>query len=110
METTWQLISNDKTERSITIQEYKNFNSQPSASQAKKEEQFFSRMPSNEKAFDMMGDDIVDLSTENEGRKEMCTYDEKWLKESKANLLQKINDEKRANIIMTRMKKQLTMC
>ena len=34
-------------------------------------------------------------------------YDEKWLEESKAKLLKDINDEKRANIIMSRMKKQM---
>ena len=34
-------------------------------------------------------------------------YDEKWLEESKAKLLKDIDDEKRANLIMTRMKKQM---
>ena len=36
-------------------------------------------------------------------------YDEKWLEESKARLLKQIDDDdKRANIIMERMKKQLS--
>ena len=33
--------------------------------------------------------------------------DEKWLKESKAKLLKQINEEKRANLIMSRMEKQM---
>ena len=54
-----------------------------------------------------MGDDVVDLSTENDALKnKIGSYDEKWLKESKARLLQQIDDEKRANLIMSRMKKQ----
>ena len=37
----------------------------------------------------------------------MGEYDEKWLKESKAKLLKDIDDEKRSNLIITRMKKQM---
>ena len=55
-----------------------------------------------------MGDGIVDLSTENETLKnQIGDYDQKWLEESKAKLLKDINDEKRASIIMSRMKKQM---
>ena len=55
-----------------------------------------------------MGDDIVDLSTEKETlKKQIDDYDEKWLEESKAKLLKQIDDEKRANLIMSRMKKQM---
>ena len=44
-----------------------------------------------------MGDDIVDLSTENDALKnKIGNYDEKWLEESKAKLLQQINDEKKS--------------
>ena len=65
-------------------------------------------MPANKKAFNLMGDDIVELSVENESLKnQIGDYDEKWLQESKAKLLKDINDEKRANLIMSRMKKQM---
>ena len=55
-----------------------------------------------------MGDDIVDLSTENDALKnKIGNYDEKWLQESKAKLLKDIDDKKRANLIMSRMKRQM---
>ena len=55
-----------------------------------------------------MGFDIVDLSTENDALKNKTgSYDEKWLEKSKARLLQQIDDEKRANLTMSRMKKQM---
>ena len=51
-----------------------------------------------------MGDDIVELSTDNESLKnEKDSYDEKWLRESKAKLLKQIDDAKRANLIMSTM-------
>ena len=54
----------------------------------------------------LMGDDLVDLSAENDGLKnKVGFYDEKWLEESKTKLLKQIDDEKRANLIMSRMKK-----
>ena len=63
-------------------------------------------MPAIKKAFIQMGDDIVELYTENESLKsKIGSYDEKRLEESKAKLLKQIDDEKRANIIMCRMKK-----
>ena len=56
----------------------------------------------------MLGDDIVDLSTENDALKNKAgSYDEKWLEESKAKLLKQIDDEKRAFLITPRMKKQM---
>ena len=56
----------------------------------------------------MLGDDIVELSTENDALKnKIGDYDEKWLEQSKAKLLNQIDDEKRANEIMSRMKKQM---
>ena len=65
-------------------------------------------MPAIKKAFNILGDDIIELSTENDVLKnQIGEYDEKWLQESKAKLLKDINDEKRANLIMTRMKKQM---
>ena len=65
-------------------------------------------MPAIKKAFNVLGDDIIELSTENDVLKnQICEYDQKWLDESKAKLLKDIHDEKRANIIMARMKKQM---
>ena len=55
-----------------------------------------------------MGDDIVELSTENESFKnKIGSYDGKWLEKSKSKLLKQFNDEKRANLIMPRMEKQM---
>ena len=65
-------------------------------------------VPAIKKAFDITGDDIVDLSTENESLKsKVGSYDGKWLEESKAKLLKQIDDEKTANLIMFRMPKQM---
>ena len=55
-----------------------------------------------------MGDDVVDLSTENDALKsKIGSYDEKWFEESKTKLLKQTDDEKRANLFMLRMKKQM---
>ena len=87
-----QISSNDKTVRNDTIQE---FNSHSLATQAKKGEQLVSMMPAIKKAFDLMGDDIVDLSTEKDAWKsKIGSYDEKWLEESKNKMLKQIDDEK----------------
>ena len=102
-----QIISNDKTVRNDTIQDLKEFNSQSLTTQAKKGEQLVSMMPAIEKAFNLLGDDIVDLRTENETLRKRGSYDEKGLEESKAKLLKQIDDEKRANLIMSRMEKQM---
>ena len=103
-----QLSSNDKTVRNDTIQDLKEFNQQSLTTQAKKGEQLFSMMPAIKKAFNLMGDDIIELSTENDALKnKIGSYDERWLEQSKAKLLKEIDDEKRANIIMSRMKKQM---
>ena len=103
-----QIICNDKTVINDTIQDLKDFNSQFLTTQAKKGEQLVSMMPAIKKAFNLMGDDIVDISVENESLKnQIGDYDEKWLQESKAKLLKDIDDEKRAILIMFRMKKQM---
>ena len=103
-----QLSSNDKTVRNDTIQDLKDFNQQSLTTQAKKGEQLVSMVPAIKKAFNLMGDDIIELSTENDALKnKIGSYDERWLEESKAKLLKEIDDEKRANIIMSRMKKQM---
>ena len=64
-----ELSSNDKIVRSDTIQDLKEFNSQSLTTQAKKGEQLVSMMPAIKKAFNLMGDDIVELSTENDALK-----------------------------------------
>ena len=64
-------------------------------------------MPAIKKLFNLMGDDIVELHTENESLKnKIGSYDEKWLKESKEKLLKQIDEGKIASLIMSRMKKQ----
>ena len=63
-------------------------------------------MPAIKKAFNSMGDDILGL--ENESLKnQIGDNDKKWLQESKTKLLKDIGDEKRANLIMSRTKKQM---
>ena len=61
-----QVISSDKTVRNDKIQDLKEFNSQSLSSQAKKGEQLTSMMPAVDKTFNFMGDELVELSTENE--------------------------------------------
>ena len=103
-----QLSSNDKTVRNDTIQDLKDFNQQSLTTQAKKGEHVVRVMPAIKKANNLMGDDIIELSTENDALKnKIGFYDERWLEESKEKLLKEIDDEKRANIIMSRMKKQM---
>ena len=65
-------------------------------------------MPAIKKAFNVLGDDIIELSVENDALKnQIGDFDQKWLEGSKAKLLKDINDEKGANLIMSRMKKQM---
>ena len=61
-----QIISNDKTVRCETIGDLKDFNSQSLTTQIKKGERLVPMMPAFKKAFNLLGDDIVELSTENE--------------------------------------------
>ena len=61
-----QIISNDKTVRNDTLQDLKELNSQSLSKRAKKGEQLVGMMPAIKKAFNLMGDDIVELSVENE--------------------------------------------
>ena len=69
MELAVQFISNDKTVTNDTIQDLKEFKSQSLSTRAAKGEQLVSMMPAIKKAFVLMGDDIVDLSTENDALK-----------------------------------------
>ena len=64
MEIAMQIISNDETVRSDTVEDLREFNSQSLTTQTKKREQLVSMMPAIKKTFDLMGDDIVELSTE----------------------------------------------
>ena len=64
-----QIISTDETVGSNTVNDFKEFNIQSSATQAIKGEQLVSMMLTFKKAFDLMGDDIVELSTENDALK-----------------------------------------
>ena len=108
MELAMQLISTDQTVRDNTIQDLNDFNQQSLSTQSKKGEQLVSMMPAIKKAFNLLGDDIVELFTENDALKsQIGDYDQNWLEESKAKLLKYINDEKIANLIMARMKKQM---
>ena len=103
-----QISSSDQSVRNDTIQDLKEFNQQSLSTQAKKGEMLTAMMPSIKKAFNVLGDDIIELSVENDALKnQIGDYDQKWIEESKAKLLKDINDEKRANLIMSRMKKQM---
>ena len=52
-------------------------------------------MPAIKKAFNLMGDGIVQLHTEKESLKnKIGSYYKKWLEKSKTRLLQQIEDEK----------------
>ena len=65
-------------------------------------------MPAIKTAFNLMGDVIVELTTEKDALKnKIGAYEEKWPDESKAKLLKQIDDERRANLILSRMKKQI---
>ena len=65
-------------------------------------------MPAIKKAFNLLGNDIVYLSTQNDALKnKVGDYDGKWLQESKGKLLKQIDDERGANLIMSRLKKQM---
>ena len=91
-----QIVSIDKTVRSDTIQDLRDFNSQSLSTQAKKGEQFVSVMPAR-KNFPLIGS--------NESLKnEIGSYDEKWLEESKAKLLKQIDLEK-SNFIYVKKEK-----
>ena len=102
-----QIISTDKTVRSDTIEDLKEFNLQSLTFQAKKDQLVF-MMPAIKKAFNLMGDDMVELSTKNDALKnKIGSHDQQWVEESKTKLLKQIEDDKRAILIMSGMKKQL---
>ena len=103
-----KIFSNDQRVRNETLQGLKDLNSQSLSTQATKVEQLVSMMPTIKKAFDLLGDDIVDLSTDKDAlKKRIGFYDEKWLEETEAKLLKQIADEKKASLIMSGMKNQM---
>ena len=107
MELAMQFFSNDHRVRSETMKDLKGFNFRSLSTQVKKREQLVAMTPANKRAIDLLGEDIVDLSTEKDALiNKIGSYDEKWLEKSKAKLLKEIDDEKSKNIlIMSRMKK-----
>ena len=69
--------SSDQTVRNNTKQDLKEFNQQSLTTQAKKGEQLVSMMPAIKKAFNLFGDDIVELSVENDALKnQIGDYDQ----------------------------------
>ena len=63
--------------------------------------------PAIKKAFNLSGNDIVELSTENDALKKIGSYDGKWLEKSKFEFSKQIDDEKRSNLIMSRIENQM---
>ena len=75
-----QTISTDKTVRNETVQDLKDFILQSLTTQAKKGVQLVSMMPAIKKAFILLSDDIVEISTKSDALKnKIGFYDEKWL-------------------------------
>ena len=64
-----QILSDDKTVKSDTIQDLKSFKSQSLSTRTKKGEQLVSMMPVIRKAFNFLVDDKVELSRKNEALK-----------------------------------------
>ena len=103
-----QISTSDQTVKNDTIEDLKEFNQQSLTTQAKKGEQLVSMMPALKKTFNLLGDNLIELSVENDALKnQIGNYDQKWLEESTAKLLKDIIDEKSANSIMSGMKKQM---
>ena len=78
MELALEVGTTNRKVRNNTIQDLKDFNQQSLSIRAKKGEHLVSMMPAIKEAFTLMGNDIVDLSTENDALKEKIgDYDEK---------------------------------
>ena len=79
-----QIISNDQTLKNGTLQYLQGFNSQSLATQAKKAEQLVFMMAAIKKTFDILVENIVELSTKYESlKKTLGSYDGKGLEELK---------------------------
>ena len=64
--------------------------------------------PAIKKSFDLMGDDIAELSTESGILKnQIGDYDDNWLGESKAKLLKQVDDDKKTKLFMSRLQKPM---
>ena len=108
MDLAMQIFSSDKTVTSDTKEGLKEFNSQSSTTQAKKRKKLVSMMPTIKRAFNLLGDHIVEIHTQNESLKnEKGSYEEEWLEVSETKPLKHFDDERRAKLIMSRMKKQM---
>ena len=101
MELAMKILCCDETVRSNTVQDLKDSNTQSLETQSKKTEQLVSLLRAIDKAFDLMGDDVVDLSTENESLKNKI-ISLRWFGQSKAKLLNLFIDEKRWKWNMSR--------
>ena len=55
-----QINSSDQTVRNDTIEDFQEFNQQSFTTQAKKGEQLVSMMPAIKKAFNLLGDNIIE--------------------------------------------------
>src|SRR5207247_2122558 len=94
-----QLVKTNNEVRNEIINDLKEFNNQTLVTQAKKGEELVAMMPAVKKAFNMMADDIFELSTENDLLKDKIgEYDEEWLKESKDKLLANTTDDKKQKL------------
>ena len=71
-----QIRSTNQKVRNNIIQDLKDFNQQSLSTRTKKGEQLVSMMPAIKEAFTLMGNDIVDLSTENDALKEKIGDDD----------------------------------
>ena len=100
MELAMQNISKHQTIRSNTVQDLKEFNSQCLSIQVKKGEKIVSMMSAIKKAFDSLGDDIVELSTKKILKTKAVTMMKIFLEKSKTKLLKQTVDEERAKLYM----------
>ena len=90
MELAMQLGSSDKTVRNDIVQDLKDFNQQSLSTEAKKGEQLVSMMPAFKKAFNLLGDDIIELSVENDALKnQIGDYDPKMVRRIKSKAIKR---------------------
>ena len=75
---------------------------------SQKREPVLSMMSAIREVFDLVVDDIVEFSTENESLTiKISSHDKKWLEESHINFLKQFDAAKWASLIMARMQKQM---
>ena len=88
MDLATQIISNNKRVRNDTMVDLKEFNNQPLATQGMKGELLVFLMPAIKEAFSLLGDNFIEVSTQNDASKEKIgSYNEKCFEESKGKLL-----------------------